>query len=49
MASTFGEMLVFRELIAAQPQPAARLALVCGKVEDSFATIFRQAVMTRFE
>jgi oligoendopeptidase F len=26
-----------------------RLALLCGKLEDAFATVFRQVVMTRFE
>ncbi len=48
-ASVFGEMLVFRRLLREQPDPAARLALVCGKLEDAFATVFRQVAMTRFE
>jgi oligoendopeptidase F len=48
-ASTFGETLVFRSLLRGQTDPRAALALLCGKIEDSFATIFRQAVMTRFE
>jgi oligoendopeptidase F len=48
-ASVFGEMLVFRRLLAAERDPAARLALVCGKLEDAFATVFRQVAMTRFE
>ena len=48
-ASVFGEMLVFRRLLAEEPDPAVRLALVCGKLEDAFATVFRQVVMTRFE
>ena len=26
-----------------------RLALLCGKLEDAFATVFRQVAMTRFE
>jgi len=26
-----------------------RLALLCGKIEDTFATVFRQTVLTRFE
>jgi len=26
-----------------------RLGLLCGKLEDAFATVFRQVVMTRFE
>jgi len=49
MASTFGEMLVFEELMNAEPDPAARLLLVAGKIEDNFATIFRQISMNRFE
>jgi oligoendopeptidase F len=48
-ASVFGEMLVFRRLLREQPDPKARLALVCGKLEDAFATVFRQVAMTRFE
>jgi hypothetical protein len=48
-ASVFGEMLVFRRLLAEEEDPAVRLALVCGKLEDAFATVFRQVVMTRFE
>ncbi len=48
-ASVFGEMLVFRRLLRDESDPKARLALLCGKIEDSFATVFRQVVMTRFE
>jgi oligoendopeptidase F len=48
-ASVFGEMLVFRRLLAEEQDPSVRLALVCGKLEDAFATVFRQVVMTRFE
>ena len=48
-ASIFGEMLVFRRLLREQPDPRARLALVCGKLEEAFATVFRQVAMTRFE
>ena len=48
-ASVFGEMLVFRRLLAEESDPTVRLALVCGKLEDAFATVFRQVVMTRFE
>ena len=48
-ASVFGEMLVFRRLLGEEDDPAVRLALVCGKLEDSFATVFRQVAMTRFE
>jgi oligoendopeptidase F len=48
LASTFGEMLVFENLVASATTKE-RLALVGGKIEDSFATIFRQATMYRFE
>jgi oligoendopeptidase F len=48
-ASVFGEMLVFQQLLRDTPAKEARLALLCGKLEDSFATVFRQACMTRFE
>lgn len=49
MASTFGEILTFRRLLKETPDARTRLALLCGKLEDSFATIFRQIVLTRFE
>lgn len=49
MASVFGEMLVFDDLINAEPDPAARLAMQANKLEDSFATVFRQTSMNRFE
>jgi oligoendopeptidase F len=48
-ASVFGEMLVFRRLLKEESDPRVRLALLCGKLEDAFATVFRQVVMTRFE
>jgi len=48
-ASVFGEMLVFRRLMKLETDPKARLALLCGKLEDAFATVFRQVCMTRFE
>jgi oligoendopeptidase F len=48
-ASVFGEMLTFRRLLRGEPDPAVRLGLLCGKLEDAFATVFRQVVMTRFE
>jgi len=49
MASTFGEMLVFDDLMEGEPQAEARLAMLAAKLEDSFATIFRQVAMNRFE
>jgi oligoendopeptidase F len=48
-ASVFGEMLVFRRLMKLESDPKVRLALLCGKLEDAFATVFRQVCMTRFE
>jgi oligoendopeptidase F len=48
-ASVFGEMLTFRRLLELYPEPRTRLALLCSKIEDGFATVFRQVVLTRFE
>lgn len=48
-ASVFGEMLTFERLLELHPEPKTRLALLCSKLEDSFATAFRQIVLTRFE
>lgn len=48
-ASVFGEMLVFQDLMARESDPATRLAMLTGKIEDSFATAFRQISMNRFE
>ena len=42
-------MLVFRRLLREEQDPEVRLALLCGKIEDAFATVFRQVAMTRFE
>jgi oligoendopeptidase F len=41
--------LVFDDLLNSMADPRKRLALICGKLEDSFATVFRQTVLTRFE
>jgi oligoendopeptidase F len=48
-ASVFGEMLTFRRLLEMYPEPRVRLAMLCSKIEDGFATVFRQVVLTRFE
>jgi oligoendopeptidase F len=48
LASTFGEMLVFEKL-QQEASPVDRLALYAGKIEATFATIFRQAALYRFE
>jgi oligoendopeptidase F len=49
MASVFGEMLTFQRLLEVFPEPRTRLAMLCSKIEDGFATVFRQVVLTRFE
>jgi oligoendopeptidase F len=49
MASTFGEMLVFESLMKRLDDPKERLALRLSKVSDTFATVFRQISMNRFE
>lgn len=48
-ASVFGEMLVFQDLLAQESDPAVRLGMLTAKIEDSFATAFRQISMNRFE
>lgn len=48
-ASTFGEMLVFDRLQCTLASGEERLALLCSKIEDAFATVFRQVAMFRFE
>ena len=48
-ASVFGEMMVFDRLVKRETDPRAQLGLVAGKIEDAFATVFRQNVLTRFE
>src|SRR5262249_21246239 len=49
MASVFGEMLTFHRLLTEYRASRIRLALLCSKIEDGFATVFRQVVLTRFE
>jgi len=48
-ASVFGEMLIFEKILSREKDPKKRLGLICGKIDDNFATVFRQIVMTRFE
>ncbi|HXI17075.1 MAG TPA: M3 family oligoendopeptidase [Chloroflexota bacterium] len=48
-ASIFGEMMVFDRLAEREPDKKARLGLVAGKIEDAFATVYRQNLLTRFE
>ncbi|HRE47330.1 MAG TPA: M3 family oligoendopeptidase [Aggregatilineales bacterium] len=49
MASVFAEMVVFSDLLQRETDPRARLGMLAGKIEDSFATVFRQIAMNRFE
>lgn len=48
-ASIFAEMLVFSDLLEREEDPEVRLSMIVEKVESSFATIFRQVSMNRFE
>lgn len=48
-ASVFAEMLVFHRLKGQERDPKRTLALLMEKLEESFATIFRQVVLCRFE
>lgn len=48
LASIFGEMLVFDDLVAGASDED-RLALYAQKIEGIFASVFRQAAMFRFE
>jgi oligoendopeptidase F len=48
-ASVFAEMTLTRALLDREPRPAVRRALLCAKIEDTIATVFRQNVLTRFE
>ncbi len=48
-ASVFGEMLTFQKLLARETDPAIRLSMLVGKLDDSMATVFRQVSMNRFE
>jgi len=48
-ASVFGEMLVFENVLKETTEPKMKLSLIARKIEDSFATVFRQIILTRFE
>lgn len=47
--STFAEIIAFDHLMATEEDEATRTALVCERVEGSFATVFRQTVLARYE
>jgi oligoendopeptidase F len=48
-ASVFAEFLTFDHVMETTSDPEVKLGLLCSKIEDAFATVFRQNVLTRFE
>jgi oligoendopeptidase F len=48
-ASIFGETLVFQDLLSREKDPRAVLSMLVRQIESSFATVFRQVAMNRFE
>lgn len=48
-ASVFAEFLTFDYVMARETDPTIKLSLLCSKIEDAFATVYRQNVLTRFE
>jgi len=49
MASVFGEMLVFTDLMNRESDRSVQMSMLARKIEDTFATVFRQISMNRFE
>ncbi len=49
MASTFGEMIVFHELMNKLTNPKEKLTLLTQKIDSMIATVFRQISMHCFE
>jgi oligoendopeptidase F len=49
VASTFAEQITYDHLVRTEDDDAARRLLACERVEGAFATIFRQAVLARYE
>lgn len=49
MASVFAEMVVFQDLMSKESDAEVRLSMLASKIEDTFATVFRQVAMNRFE
>ena len=48
-ASTFAEMVLMRAQLARESRREVRRDILCAKIEDTIATVFRQNVLTRFE
>lgn len=49
MASVFGEMIVFQDLMKKESDDEVRLSMLAEKIEGAFGTVFRQIAMNRFE
>ena len=47
--STFAELVTFDYLMETEQEPSTRSALVRQELESSFATVFRQTMMARYE
>ncbi len=48
-ASVFGEMIVFQDLMKKESDKEVKLAMLTEKIDGTFATVFRQISMNRFE
>jgi len=48
-ASVFGEEVTLARLLESADTPDSRLSLLAESIEDTIATVFRQAAMNRFE
>lgn len=48
-ASVFAEMMVFNDMMTKEPSVQVKVAMLAKKIEDTFATVFRQISMNRFE
>lgn len=48
-ASVFGEMIVFQDLMKKESNKEVKLAMLTEKIDSTFATVFRQISMNRFE
>ena len=48
-ASIFGETLVFNDLVKKEKDPSVVRSMLVREIESSFATVFRQVAMNRFE
>lgn len=49
MASVFGEMVVFQDLMAREDDDEVKLSMLTEKIDSTFATVYRQISMNRFE